>query len=759
MRARHLLLLILLLFGGIFSAQATTYTATGNGDWDQQIWDQNGTPGIGDTVIIDGFHITIPVGYIAKAKVVILTNSDELTSETKLELNSGQLLIQDQLLILSDQNTTPLYAPINLMVNNSIVEVSGTFSILKVLEDTNLGQININTSGNSKIHALQDMTVKINKATGNNIMHKLSFTDSTELLVKGDLIGNIYNNNMLDFSLTQAATLIAEQKVILNTFEKSKINFAYNSSATSSINGNFQLNSTGTSVENMSSELNLNAGTLDVGGQLVLSSDNASQLVKLHLNGTNNALNVDGGIKIDARHQNTVSIVVDNSSTLEVGDPIERSTPYGNLFMQPTSLLVFNFDTLTTLPVNNASDTNSDQFQYSNVKLVNTSGNPIQLDGPMILYFSLELDSGIIETDSINIIILKENAIITGGNEEAYIDGPIEKRGISNETMIIPLGNKGIYAPLEISPVTDPESIFRMQFFGDPPPIGSVPPDLDQINEDQHWIIDRIAGTPVDVVMHWDDGHQAGLSNMEMDSITTVFLDPVSTEWTNAGRGTVTGGNTTGEAGSIASDMLGDPPPIGAVAVTIGTVSTNSVLPVELLSFRAEKKKNEILLNWVTSAEINLSHFELERSVDGIEFTKIGSKTAVGGETKITHYTFKDKSPELGTNYYRLRSVDLDRSESVSRVLSITFQNVEAPVAVPNPVREQLLIMGLDLASYQVTVEVFNSSGQVLFQQNKTVNNGKIELQMREVNVTFEGTYYIRIIDDLRTHNITILKK
>lgn len=760
MRTRDLLLLIL-LFGGIFSTQAATFKAIGSGNWAENIWDQPGYPGIADSVIIDGFIVTIPTGVIAKAKSVTLTNSDGLNAITKLELNSSQLTIANQFDIISNQNTLPgYYNTINLIVNSSTIEIGGNFNVLQSNQDTNLGPISIETSGNAKIHALKDLTINLQEAPdGSTIMHKLSIANSSELLVKGDFTSDIYNNNMFDFTFTENSTLMAEQKVTLNSYKRSKINFAYNSIATSTITSDLLLNSIGINGQSISSEINLTAGILNVGGQLVLSSDDPSQLVKLHLNGANNVLNVGGGIELDARYQTTVSIMVDQTSTLEVSSPIERSTAYGSLFMQPTSLMVFNFNTLTTLPSNNSSDNNTDQFQYSNVKLVNTSGGPLQLDGPLSLDYSLELDSGIIETDSVNIIILKQNATITGGNENSYINGPVEKRGVSNETMIVPLGNKGIYGPLEISPVNDPESIFRMQFFGDPPPIGGVPPDLDQINEEQHWIIDRIAGSPVDIVMHWDDGHQAGMANMEMDSMTTVFLDPASGEWVNAGRGTITGGNGIGETGSIGSDMLGDPPPIGAVAVTIATVSTNSVLPVELLTFKAKKEQGDILLNWVTTSEIDLSHFELEKSVDGIEFTRIGNKTAFGGETQITHYDFKDKSPESGINYYRLKSIDLDGAESISRVLSITFENIDAPVAVPNPVREQLLIMGLNPASYQVTVEVFNASGQVLFQENKTTNNGKMELQMQDVNVPFEGTYYIRIIEDARTHNITILKK
>ena len=760
MKAKHLLS-ILLLWGGIFSTQAATFKAISTGNWNDNIWDQPGYPGMADSVVIDGFIVIVPAGFIANAKSVTLVNSDELNQITKLGISSAQLIVQNQFNILSNQSIIPsLNYGINLSLYNSTIEIGGDFKVLKANGDTNLGVISIEASGTSTINTMKDMTVELNEAIqSNSITHKVSVSNLSNLLVQGDFRSEIYNDNMFNFVFSDFSTLMIEQNVILNSYNKSSNNYVHNSLGTSNISGNVQLNSTGSNGDNLPSEINLNAGTVNIEGKLDLTSDDPSQLVDLHLNGVGNTLSVDGGITIDARHQSTVSIVVDQASTLEVGNTIDKATDYGNLFMNPNSHLVYHIDNLTTLPVNNTTTFNTDQFNYSNVKIVNTSGSPLQLDGPMILDYSLEIGSGIIQTDSINLIILRENATITGGNEDAYIDGPIEKRGISSQTVILPLGNKGIYAPLEVNPVTDPNSIFRMQFFGDPPPIGSVPPDLDRINENQHWIIDRVAGSPVDVVMHWHDGVEAGMSDMDMNSITTVYFDSDSNEWTNAGRGTVTGGNTAGVTGSIGSDMLGDPPPIGAVAVTIGTVSTNSALPVELLKFKVEKEQDAILLTWVTTAEIDLSHFELERSLDGIEFTKIGSKNAVGGETKITDYSFKDKTPKLGTNYYRLRSVDLDGSEDFSRVVSITFQNVSTPVAVPNPVREQLLIMDLNPGISQATVEVFNSSGQVLFHQNMTVNNGKIELQMQAVNVTIEGTYYIRIIEDLRTHNITIFKK
>ena len=52
-------------------------------------------------------------------------------------------------------------------------------------------------------------------------------------------------------------------------------------------------------------------------------------------------------------------------------------------------------------------------------------------------------------------------------------------------------------------------------------------------------------------------------------------------------------------------------------------INANNVLPVDLISFTGRTEKNKVLLNRKTENEINASHYEIERSTDGIIFKKI----------------------------------------------------------------------------------------------------------------------------------------
>ncbi|HET6995336.1 MAG TPA: hypothetical protein VFI06_10165, partial [Chitinophagaceae bacterium] len=85
-------------------------------------------------------------------------------------------------------------------------------------------------------------------------------------------------------------------------------------------------------------------------------------------------------------------------------------------------------------------------------------------------------------------------------------------------------------------------------------------------------------------------------------------------------------------------------------------------LPVKLVSFTATlNNNNKVDLKWVTSSEINVSHFEVEKSTDGINFNQAATVFAYGNTTENKTYTIINDISDVKTGivYYRLRSVDI----------------------------------------------------------------------------------------------------
>ncbi len=96
-----------------------------------------------------------------------------------------------------------------------------------------------------------------------------------------------------------------------------------------------------------------------------------------------------------------------------------------------------------------------------------------------------------------------------------------------------------------------------------------------------------------------------------------------------------------------------------------------SVLPVDLLSFQGVALQGANELNWATASEQNNSHFIIERSRDGLNFEDIGSINGQINSVEEQLYTFLDRQPLSGTNYYKLRQIDLDHQASSSEIIKV----------------------------------------------------------------------------------------
>ncbi|MGI4883986.1 MAG: Ig-like domain-containing protein [Janthinobacterium lividum] len=144
------------------------------------------------------------------------------------------------------------------------------------------------------------------------------------------------------------------------------------------------------------------------------------------------------------------------------------------------------------------------------------------------------------------------------------------------------------------------------------------------------------------------------------------------------------------------------------VNLTIGAFP----LPVELLSFTATAVANrDAALAWATASEKNNDRFDVERSLDGTTFVKIGQVKGQGSTSSATNYAFTDASigaKAAGAVYYRLRQVDADGTASLSPVRSVSFTKAAA-LAIglyPNPAgaSTRLDLGQLPAGTYQVSV-------------------------------------------------------
>jgi PKD repeat protein len=183
-------------------------------------------------------------------------------------------------------------------------------------------------------------------------------------------------------------------------------------------------------------------------------------------------------------------------------------------------------------------------------------------------------------------------------------------------------------------------------------------------------------------------------------------------------------------------------------------ISRNVIVPVELISFKAEKhRETSALVSWKTGTEVNLSHFEIERSWDGRRFHPIAEIMAkafsVGAEE---NYEFIDNSPGQTNIYYRLKSLDFDGGFQYSDIRSLDFSNKEITLKLfPNPVKQGQNIHMLSAGTQHAKFILFNASGQLIEEMSLEANH-----QFSTESLP-SGSYYYILTSDTQKRSGTII--
>lgn len=149
-----------------------------------------------------------------------------------------------------------------------------------------------------------------------------------------------------------------------------------------------------------------------------------------------------------------------------------------------------------------------------------------------------------------------------------------------------------------------------------------------------------------------------------------------------------------------------------------------SALPVKLQSFQASKNEQIVLLQWTTTEEFNSESFDIEHSVNGKNWTRLGIVKASGLSITATHYTFSDEIPANGNNFYRLKMTDFDKTFAYSIIRKVNFDKKSDLVMIsyPNPVSDLVFIQMKDWTQVK-TIQLIGVNGQIVYDSfDKPVN-------------------------------------
>jgi hypothetical protein len=189
-------------------------------------------------------------------------------------------------------------------------------------------------------------------------------------------------------------------------------------------------------------------------------------------------------------------------------------------------------------------------------------------------------------------------------------------------------------------------------------------------------------------------------------------------------------------------------------------VSSNSTLPVKLVSFSGNLKDNKVTLAWKVDLNETAESFEVERSIDGGSFSYVGTVkgTLVPG-TAV--YSFVDPVSSNEKVAYRLKMIDNNLKTEYSKIISFNAGGgADNFISVlQNPVYDKINISIQTIEKQTIDIRVFDMTGAVKLMQRMSVQAGSNILTLQLPPMFASGTYIVSVVHSKGMFNQKVLKR
>ncbi|PLX19452.1 MAG: hypothetical protein C0599_10920 [Salinivirgaceae bacterium] len=351
-----------------------------------------------------------------------------------------------------------------------------------------------------------------------------------------------------------------------------------------------------------------------------------------------------------------------------------------------TGIFTSNTRSVSLNGTSNQSITGATTFDYL---IVDKSGGTVNLNDNIEVSNILTLTNGIIDGNG-NTITISDDATsaIAGGSSSSYFVGTmvrgikqIAKDGKSSkgDVYLFPIGTATSYNPATVDFTTLPSSAgtITASFSStlDPAYESGLPmtdgsQEIDHLADGGYWQLtpSGLADYTYDLTIQGSDFvDDPAYEITNADGLRLLVRDDFSSAW-----------QFLGSHGS----GVADPPSVSRTGITgamgiiaMGGLFSENPLPVSLSYFTVQKSPNGVKLQWETLSEKNNDKFEVYRSTNSIDYTKIATIDGAGYSSEKIKYDYIDFTAREGLNYYFLRQMDFDGQFTNSDVKVIDNQS------------------------------------------------------------------------------------
>jgi hypothetical protein len=298
---------------------------------------------------------------------------------------------------------------------------------------------------------------------------------------------------------------------------------------------------------------------------------------------------------------------------------------------------------------------------------------------------------------------------------------------------------------------------------------GDTTPDYLDLDTDNDGAADIYEGHTVKTLNYWS----GGLGDADKDGLMDYFdgyniitatdglywRNTINNNMGNLGSWD-TGSGATGSISQLPKSRPGD--------CNVGDRDWRDfyILPVTILDFKGNISTDAIAkLSWSVTSEININYYDVERSTNGTEFSKVAQVNALNliNTSAVSNYTANDNVANLnGIIYYRLKIVDNDGSIKYSNVINFKLNNsTKTAVSIyPNPAINNFTVKITSSKDETVQVKIFDMLGKVLLNQQTNIVVGINKISFNDISRLTSGTYTVQIMmnNQLFTEKLIVTK-
>lgn len=181
--------------------------------------------------------------------------------------------------------------------------------------------------------------------------------------------------------------------------------------------------------------------------------------------------------------------------------------------------------------------------------------------------------------------------------------------------------------------------------------------------------------------------------------------------------------------------------------ITLDVIECGIPLSITMLTFNAKLENDHSVLNWSTTEEMEPLHFEIERSLDGISFTRIGTVNSHNNFTSsVNYYSFTDPVAVTGKVWYRVIMINNKGNKKFSRIIQLNNgQDQFALVNLVNPFSKELYFDIMTPADGRIDITLLDMNGKIIREQSFSVYAGVNSLTLQNTNNLPSGMYILQL--------------